>query len=166
MHFSNTLLKVKRLIVLYGFMAGAFGATLDVRLQGIIDSPSGDLGPTFLITFQIDQFPSPVTSRNDEYFTTDVLATLVSGSKKWTVPAIAGYYGDDFPFPGISILIIVESGLALEFLLDIPSFIDSGFIPPPSGPEVLALKKTGLSGSVFSLRPTLSKLSPLSNGLY
>lgn len=126
---------LKKLVIASSFMVGAFSATLDVRLQGDVEDPFGSLGSTFLITYQIDQFPSPAYW-GDGFSVTNVSATLQSGSTNATEIAEAGYFAYSDGYSGIDVRFL---GLSLQFILVFQPF-ESAYLPPDSAPKILATK--------------------------
>lgn len=162
MFYSYSRFDLKKLVIASSFMVGVFSATLDVRLQGDVEGPFGSLGSTFLITYQIDQFPSPAYWGSG-FSAMNVSATLQSGSTNTTEIAEAGYFAYGDGYSGIDVRFL---GLDLQFILVFPLF-ESAYLPPDSAPKILATKKHPLLGAVYSLSGgSAVAASVLSNGLY
>jgi hypothetical protein len=138
----------RKLIIVYGFVAAAFAAKMDVQIQGTLRDPFGGFGPTFLITYQIDQFPSPSVS-TPAFFVAPITATLKSGSLKITESASVAYFAY---FDGLSSVGIFFPASLLEFSLRFPDF-EPAYAPPAANPEILETKKTVLAGVIFPFDP-------------
>lgn len=106
MTLRNSLVSFRKLIIVYGFMAAAFAAKLDVRIQGVLEEPYGGFGPTFLITYQIDQFPSPSSVPELGGFSVPITATLKSGSLNTTESTDISYYSLASGKSGLDIFLV------------------------------------------------------------
>jgi hypothetical protein len=154
----------RKLIIVYGFVAAAFAAKMDVQIQGTLRDPFGGFGPTFLITYQIDQFPSPSVSAPD-FFIAPITATLESGSLKITESAAVGYFAYDSGYSGVDIWFPASF---LGFILQFPDF-EPAYAPPAANPKILETKKTGLGGVFLSVDPnpvTGSRRISVEEGVY
>jgi hypothetical protein len=147
----------------------AFSGTVSVRMGGNIALPTnGDtppepilsLGPTFLITYDINELPTPAFSGSG-FTSINVMATLESGTTKYTKAAQAAYFAYDSGYTGIDVRFWDTS---LQFILVFFAF-DSAFAPPEASPKILVTNKTGLSGSVSTLSGPFMIL-PVSEGFY